>query len=344
MCLAGLLPVRMDIFRWGKKKEVSSSMDDRFGDPSISAPTQGSWNEMPPLRPAKTDYPQSEKVSRLKSFLRSQTVNSQDYPIITESADFPRHPMVDMQNHQRPVSVDGIQGRLEKQRTSNGSSNGTTSRPRLASSPQMHRASYDSLSDSDDSDEDEREHSDRERDSIHRRDRQDSVRHCTTTRSRSQEDHWQVQQQHKTSRRNNQHKSPPLSSTAIMRRYSSQSESTRTYTSTPSTASFSSKHTSMTTPGLHRFSGSAIPPLLKEEEYYSGFNEHAPPPPLPALSLRDNRAGSATRHASPSSSPPTASHSSAREHSRGARSNKRQQSVPMGPQELVPSNDELWGY
>ncbi|OKL56447.1 hypothetical protein UA08_08223 [Talaromyces atroroseus] len=323
----------MDILRWRRKKEVSSRMDDRFGDPSISAPTQGSWNEMPPLRPVKTELAPTDKVGRFKSFLRSHTVDSPDYSISTvERANFPRHPMVDMQNHQRSVSVDRIQERMNN----NSHGNGSTSRPRLSSSPQVHRvSSYDSLTGSD---EDESEHNGHGRDSRDRRDRRDMVRH---SRSRSQEEHWQAHLQHKAPHRNAQHKSPPLSSTAIMRRYSSQSESTRTYNSTPSTATFSSQHTSVTTPGLHGFSGSLVPPLLKEEEYYPGLNHyaHEPLPPIP--SIRNNRAGTRT---SPSSSPPSASNSASRGYSRGARSNKRHHTVPVGPQELVPSNDELWGY
>lgn len=285
-------------------------MDARFGDPSISAPTQGSWNEMPPLRPVKSDFAQSDKVSRFKLMRTQSAAETPGHPVGTERANFPRHPMVDMQNHQRSASVDRNPGRLDRQRSNN-------SMPRLSSSSHGHRRSYESCSASD---EDERD--------VHGDENDATDKPYLSNRSLSRDRHQRVQ--NKAPR---QHKSPPLSSTAVMRRYSSQSESTHTYSSTPSTASFSSKRTSMTTPGLHGFSGSTIPPLLKEEEHALGLDDY--PPPLPS---------SSHTQFSLSSSPPSASHGSSRGPVRAKRPSKRQNAVPVGPQELVPSNDELWGY
>lgn len=338
MCIFDFPHIRMDFLRWRRKREVTSSMDGRFGDPSISAPTQGSWNEMPPLRPVKTEYspPQlSDKAGRFKSFVRSQTVEAPDYSVgsSVERANFPRHPMVDMQNHQRSISVDRIhtEPRSDARQRSNSSNN--NHRPRLSSSPGRHRGSYDSYSDSADDEDDAYD-----RNSIDRRDM--AQRNHTSNQSR--EDNRGAQ--NKRSKTPRHHKSPPLSSTAVMRRCSSQSESARTYSSTPSTASFGSRRTSsVTTPGMHGFSGSAVPPQLREEEHSSSSMppyEHSPPMP----SYRVDRA--VKQHVSASSSPYSASHSSSRGHGhpRGGRPTKRQHTVPIGPQELVPSNDELWGY
>lgn len=313
------MTVRMDIFRWRRRKNLGSNMDARFGDPSISAPTQGSWNEMPYLRTANF-APLPNKVTRFKTLLQSDAVKSSELSGSTDGTNFPRHPRVDMQPRKPPISVD-------RQRS--------VSRTRQSPSPKArHRVSCESLSCSE---EDEEEQQDRPEFANGGR---NTVRRNGPNRSRSQEDNWRAQP--KNNRRDSQQsstqlKSPPLSATAVMRRYSSQSESTRTYTSTPSTATFSSRHTSITTPGLHGFSSSSIPPLLKEEEYATMIDKDAPPvPPIP----RD-RNGSVTS----SSSPPSASRSVFREqHRAGNSNNKRRNGGPVGPQELVPSNDELWGY
>ena len=98
-----------------------------------------------------------------------------------------------------------------------------------------------------------------------------------------------------------------------------------------------SRRTSVTTPGLHGFTASSIPPLLKEEDYATRIDKDAPPVPP----LRIDRDGSVAS----SASPPSASRSAFREHNRAAHSNnKRRNGGAVGPQELVPSNDELWGY
>ncbi|QGA20276.1 hypothetical protein EYB26_007978 [Talaromyces marneffei] len=318
----------MDIFRWRRRKDIGSHMDTRFGDPSISAPTQGSWNEMPYLQPGIAEFaPLPNKVTRFKTLLRSDVVKSPELSSNTDDANFPRHPMVDMQARKRSISVDRIKERHDRQRS--------VSRTRQSPSPRaQYRASCESLSCSEEDGEELPNHAEfdhRERD-IERRN--------VPSRSNSQEDYWRAQS--RNNRRDSQQssmqlKSPPLSATAVMRRYSSQSESTRTYSSTPSTATFSSRHTSVTTPGLFGFSASSIPPLLKEEEYATMFDKDAPPvPPIP----RD-RNGSVTS----SSSPPSASRSVFREqHRAGHSNNKRRNGGPVGPQELVPSNDELWGY
>lgn len=326
MCLLpDCIPVKMDIFRWRKKRALASKMDARFGDPSISAPTQGSWNEMPRLR---SGIMSSNKAGRLKSFLRSEAAESSDPFNGSEHTNFPRHPLVDMQNRQRSASAERVQGHLDRPR--NGS------RPRKSSSPKRHKSSPESLSESD---KDEEEQHSRETEIVAA---SDPVRRYVPSRSRSQEDNWRIQPKdiRRNSRQSIHHKSPPLSATAMMRRHSSQSESTRTYSSTPSTATFSSQRTSMTTPGLPGFSGSFIPPPLKEEEHAALLHEDVPPvPPIPV-----DRLTVSTRSFSSSSSPPSASRSAFRDQPRSGHSNKRRNAGPVGPQELVPSNDELWGY
>lgn len=323
------MTVKMDIFRWRRRKDLGSNMDARFGDPSISAPTQGSWNEMPYLRPGIAEFaPLPNKVTRFKSLLRSDVVKSSEFSGSTDGTNFPRHPMVDTQARKRSISIDRMKERSDRQRN--------VSRTRQSPSPKVrHRASYESLSCSEEDEEEQQDHRDTNGErNIERRN--------VPSRSRSQEDYWRAQP--RNNRRDSQQsstqlKSPPLSATAVMRRYSSQSESTRTYSSTPSTATFSSRHTSVTTPGLHGFSASSIPPLLKEE-YGPMFDKDAPPvPPVPPIPT--DRNGSVTS----SSSPPSASRSVFREqHRAGHSNNKRRNGGPVGPQELVPSNDELWGY
>lgn len=327
MCLPDCMTVKMDIFRWRRRKDLGSNMDARFGDPSISAPTQGSWNEMPYLRPGIAEFaPLPNKVTRFKSLLRSD-VKSSELSGSKDGTNFPRHPMVDMQARKRSISIDRMKERNDRQRS--------VSRTRQSPSPKTrHRASCESLSCSEENEGEQQDHphvANGER---------ETERRNVPSRSRSQEDYWRAQP--RNNRRDSpqssmQVKSPPLSATAVMRRYSSQSVSTRTYSSTPSTATFSSRHTSVTTPGLHGFSASSVPPLLKEEEYATMYDKDAPPvPPIPT-----DRNGSVTS----SSSPPSASRSVFREqHRAGHSDNKRRNGGPVGPQELVPSNDELWGY
>lgn len=328
MCLPDCMTVRMDIFRWRRRKDLGSNMDARFGDPSISAPTQGSWNEMPYLRPGIAEFaPLPNKVTRFKTLLRSDAVKSSEHSGSTDGTNFPRHPMVDMQARKRSISIDRMKEQNDRQRS--------VSRTRQSPSPKVrHRASCESLSCSEEDEEKEQDHhefANGERDA-----EQGNVRN----RRRSKEDYWRAQPRNnrgESQQSSMQVKSPPLSATAVMRRYSSQSESTRTYSSTPSTATFSSRHTSVTTPGLHGFSASFIPPLLKEEAYGTKIDKDVPPvPPIPT-----GRNGSVTS----SSSPPSASRSVFREqHRAGHSNNKRRNGGPVGPQELVPSNDELWGY
>jgi hypothetical protein len=103
-----------------------------------------------------------------------------------------------------------------------------------------------------------------------------------------------------------------------MRRHSAQSTSTITEP-TPITATFSSKHTSMTS-ATSNGAPASIPPLLAEEE--------TTPPPLPKI-------------------PAARSSSTRRDHSTerptSARPARRQPHGTVGLQELVPSYDELWG-
>lgn len=327
MCLPDCMTVKMDIFRWRRRKDLGSNMDARFGDPSISAPTQGSWNEMPYLRPGKAGFATlPNKATRFKTLLRSDVVKSSEMSGSTDATNFPRHPMVDMQTRKRSISIDRTKERSDRQR--NGS------RTRQYPSPEVrHRASCESLSCSEEDQEEQQGHHNTNGVG-------ETERRNVPSRSRSQENYWRAQSGN--NRRDSQQssvqiKSPPLSATAVMRRYSSQSESTRTYSSTPSTATFSSRHTSVTTPGLHGFSTSSIPPLLKEEEYGTRFDKDAPPiPPIPT-----DLSGSVTY----SSSPPSAARSAFREqHRAGHSNNKRRNEGPVGPQELVPSQDELWGY
>lgn len=321
------MTVKMDIFRWRRRKALGSNMDARFGDPSISAPTQGSWNEMPCLRPGRAEFATlPNKVTRFKTLLRSDVVKSSELSGSADVTNFPRHPMVDMQARKRSISTDRMKERSDRQRN--------VSRTRQSPNSEVrHRVSCESLSCSE---EDEEERQDHHNPNGNKNTEQRNV----PSRSRSQEDHWRAQSgnNRRDSQQTSMHlKSPPLSATAVMRRYSSQSESTRTYSSTPSTATFSSRHTSVTTPGLHGFSASSIPPLLKEEEYGTRFDKDAPPiPPIPT-----DLNGSVTS----SSSPPSASRSAFREqHRAGHSNNKRRNGGPVGPQELVPSQDELWGY
>lgn len=320
------MTVKMNIFRWRRRKDLGSNMNDRFGDPSISAPTQGSWNEMPYLRPERAEFaPLPNKVSHFKNLLRPDVAKSSEIPGSTDDINFPRHPMFDMQARKRSMSVDRMKERNSRE--------GSVSRARQSPRNQTRRrASCESLSFSEE-DEEQQIHpglSNAER---------DTERPNAPSRTRSQEDYWRPQP--KNSRRDSQqssmHKSPPLSATAVMRRYSSQSESTRTYSSTPSTATFSSRHTSVTTPGLHGFLPSSVPPLLKEEGHAPMFDKDAPPvPPIPL-----DRTGLVAA----SSSPPSASRSVFREqHGAGNSNSKRRNAGHVGPQELVPSNDELWGY
>ncbi|EED16421.1 hypothetical protein TSTA_015110 [Talaromyces stipitatus ATCC 10500] len=294
-------------------------MDTRFGDPSISAPTQGSWNEMPYLRPGMADFATlPNRVSRIKTCLRPDVVESSEFSGGTDNINFPRHPLVDMQTRKRSISVDRTKKQNDRQRS--------LSRTRQSPSPKArHRASCESPSCS-------------ERDE---EERQEAVHSKTKTepqyanRNGSREDCWRAQSRgtkRDSQQSSIQHKSPPLSATAVMRRYSSQSESTRTYSSTPSTATFRS---SITTPGLHGFSASSIPPLLREEGYAAMFDKDAPPvPPIP----KDRNGSMST-----SSSPHSASRSVFREQHRTGNSNNKRHIRPVGPQEMVPSNDELWG-
>lgn len=327
MCLPDCLTVKMDIFRWRRKKSVGSNMDSRFGDPSISAPTQGSWNETSFPQSRRIDLsPLSNKSTGLKNFKRSPRMESPESSNFTKGTSFPRHPMVGTHIRHRSISADRF-GDQDREQIDIG-------KIRQSPGPKtQYPASCDSLSCLEDEDE-------LNPDSEKTSGTKNSGRPSNNGGSPSQDKHGGMQRNN--DRREGQlsstyHKPPPLSATALMRRYSSQSESTRTYTSTLSTATFSSRRTSVTTPGMHGFPGPSIPPLLKEE-YARNVNNDVPPiPPIP----KDRNENFSTS----SSTPPSASRSVFREHNRGGNSNnKRRNVVPVGPQEMVPSQDELWGY
>ncbi|QKX53706.1 uncharacterized protein TRUGW13939_00786 [Talaromyces rugulosus] len=291
-----------NIFKWRRRRQLSSDMDSRFGDVSISSPNEGSWNEMAHMQTTHSQPPETNKASRLKALFRS---NAAEQPVYTNAVQqpapvvrpekpeiqVPHHPMVDIEAHKRSMSAEGRRG-------SGGRRNGSGQTLVNTGSPRSIGDVLDSSSscscDGDDEEEDERK-----------------IRRPPRQRSQSQDS----SSQHHTSRAARQHRSPPLSSTAVMRRYSSQSAAQSSVTnSTPSTATFSSRHTSMTSAASHGHHQRSIPPRLQEE---------IPPVPTMIPSF------SSTRWA---------------KKSRAKGSTKRATGSSIGPQELVPSHDELWGY
>lgn len=305
MCLLGNMSG--NIFKWRKKRQLSSDMDSRFGDMSISAPNEGSWNEMAHMNATHPQPIETNKSGRLKGLFHSNAagqpmfVNAvqQQAPVARhERVDIqvPHHPMVDIEAHKRSMSADRRRGSGGR-RTGSGQTLVSTGCP---------RSIVDALDSSSccSSDDEEEAEAERERE----------IKRAARQRSKSQDSSSQHRPSRTTRRDTRQyHKSPPLSSTAVMRRYSSQSTAPSSVaTSTPSTATFSSRHTSMTSAASHGHShGPSIPPRLQEEI-----------PPVPAV---------------------TPSFSSTRwpKKSRAKGSSK---GSSIGPQELVPSQDELWGY
>lgn len=290
-----------NIFKWRKRRQLSSDMDSRFGDVSISSPNEGSWNEMAHMQIIHPQPPETNKSDRLKALFRSNAtepvfVNAvqQPAPVVrSERAEIqvPHHPMVDIEAHKRSMSAEGRRGSGGR-RTGSGQTLVNTGSPR--SIVDVLDSSSCSSCDGDDEEEEERE-----------------IRRPPRQRSQSQDSSSQHHTSRTARRDTRQHKSPPLSSTAVMRRYSSQSTAHSSVTnSTPSTATFSSRHTSMTSAASHGHYQPSIPPRLQEE---------IPPVPTMSPSFSSTRWG---------------------KKSRAKGSSKR----AIGPQELVPSHDELWGY
>ncbi|KAH8700172.1 hypothetical protein BGW36DRAFT_123963 [Talaromyces proteolyticus] len=325
MCFPFNMSTKLDFFKWRKRRQLSSDMDARFGDVSISAPNEGSWNEMAHLGLGNTQPSETNKGGRLKTLFRSKPAESppavvtREQPPVTVRADpfpdqVPRHPMVDMEARKRSLSISGDGRRTSGGRRTAGDklwvANGS---PRSYDSNMLDSPSSCSCDGDDEDEEEER--------------RQGEIRRAI--RNRPQRSQSQDSPQNRWDRAQSyRHRSPPLASTAVMRRYSSQS--TATCSATPSTATFSSKHTSLTSAASHGPYAPAIPPLLQEEI-----------PPVPKVHMP-----------SPSltlpASSPNARNALWGKKSRGTsgdrRSNKRSTARTVGPQELVPSYDELWGY
>lgn len=303
MCL--LVNMSGNIFKWRKRRQLSSDMDSRFGDVSISSPNEGSWNEMAYTQSIQPQPPETHKAGRLKALFRSSGVEPPVYrnalqppqPATVVRAErlevqVPHHPMVDIRAHKRSMSAEG-------RRTSGGQ---RTNSGQDIVSHESQRNIVDVLDsssscscDGDDEDEEERR-----------------IRRHPRQRSQSQDSrsHHHMGRARRETRQ--QHRSPPLSSTAVMRRNSAQSTAPSSVTnSTPSTATFSSRRTSTTSAVSHSQYQPSIPPRLQEEV-----------PPVPSMSP-SSRWGKKSRAKS---------------------SSKRPTGSSIGPQELVPSQDELWGY
>ncbi|CRG90077.1 hypothetical protein PISL3812_07118 [Talaromyces islandicus] len=290
-----------NIFKWRKRRQLSSDMDSRFGDVSISSPNEGSWNEMAHTQYIHQQPPETNKAGRLKALFRSNAAEQPVYmnsvqqpaPVVRPERSevrVPHHPMVDIEAHKRSMSADGRRGSGGR-RTASGQTLVHTGSPR--SIVDVLDSSSCCSSDGDDEEEEERE-----------------MKRPSRRRSQSQDSSSQHHHMSRAPRRDiRQHRSPPLSSTAVMRRYSSQSNAHSSVTnSTPSTATFSSRHTSMTSAASHSHYQHGIPPRLPEEV-----------PPVPKI------APSSTRWKKKSRA-------------------KASKGSSIGPQELVPSHDELWGY
>jgi hypothetical protein len=289
-----------NIFKWRKRRQLSSDMDSRFGDVSISSPNEGSWNEMAHMQTIHPQPPETNKAGRLKALFRSNAAEQPVYanavqqpvPAVRPEVQVPHHPMVDIEAHKRSMSAEGRRGSGGR-RTGSGQTLVNTGSPR--SIVDVMDSSSSCSCDGDD----EEEYEERK------------IRRPPRHRSQSQDS----SSQHHTSRAARQHRSPPLSSTAVMRRYSSQSAAHSSVTnSTPSTATFSSRHTSMTSAASHGHHQRSIPPRLQEEI-----------PPVPKVT-------------------PSLSSTRWTKKSRAKGSTKRATGSSIGPQELVPSHDELWGY
>lgn len=305
MCLSIPAIFKMDVFKWGRRHGVASSLDARGGDPCISAPNDGAWSEMAELRPVKTESSKPRRLSRLKSLLRSTAAEvpqqSETRPAVPVIPDIqvPHHPLVDVQEHKRSVSVN-------RERAQRGNRVAVERDLMTSSSREGRMVSHTT--------------------SEHNNDR--PLAHGAGTAAASPQtndlrktiseahDRRMEETDYKDHPGSSFSQSPPLASTSRMRRHS---ESTTTEP-TPITATFSSRHTSMTSATSAGAGASAsIPPLLAEEEMT---------PPLPKIP--------AARSASTRRDPST-------ERPRSARSTRRQTPGTVGPQELVPSYDELWG-
>jgi hypothetical protein len=304
MCLSIHVTCKMDIFRWSKKQAVESSLDTQGGDPSISAPNPGTWSEMPDLRPVKTESSKPGRLSRLKYRLRSKVVEAPEpfethptVPVIPD-VQVPHHPLVHLQQQKRSMNRERA---LIDHPVSGG-------RDVVASSSRQGRK-LSSIAPEDNNDNPDN-------------DAGNGTGSPLTSSLEKTASETPVRRKEETDHRDHRppssSQSPPLASTARMRRHSAQSTSTITEP-TPITATFSSKHTSMTS-ATSTGAPASIPPLLAEEE--------ATPPPLPKI-------------------PAAHSSSTRRDHSterpKSARSARRQPHGTVGLQELVPSYDELWG-
>ncbi|KAL1966416.1 hypothetical protein VTN77DRAFT_4558 [Rasamsonia byssochlamydoides] len=294
------MTAKKNLFKWGRKRDLSSSLDARWGDPAISAPNEGSWNEMPPRKPAVTE-PSAVKPNKARRFVTMLRPKASDSPEHVETGaasvqgvhiqeQLPHHPLVDLRGRDAPTWTRPSRDRMQRPATR-----------RIQS-----RTDYREDTGLENSAEDGRPESQSGSECASERESAPPGR-INETRTRSADVHKSLPWP----------KSPPLASTARMRRYSQQSASTSNDLMTPSTGTFSSKHTSVTS----ATSAASALPLLAESPPMPKII--AVPPP--SHSYRDHQTGrSAT---------------SGRAQKRRDRDRER-----VGPQELVPSYDELWGW
>lgn len=310
MCFGLKMTVKMNLFKWGRKRDLSSSLDARWGDPAISAPNEGSWNEMPPVQPIRTEPTpvRPSKPRRFVTMLRSKASDSTE-PVETGAASsvqgvrntLPHHPLVDLKTAERgrdqtprPDTARRTPSRTDhRQENTAGRSSPEDGRPESRNGSECS------------SEPDESAHTNETT-------AETRARPATDTRKSPP---WP--------------KSPPLAATARMRRYSEQSMSVSTDRMTPSTGTFSSRHTSITSATSAGSSSAASAlPLLAEESppvpKLAAMAAAPPPPPPPSHSHRDHQTG--------------------RSATAGRAHQKRRDPEPVGPQELVPSYDELWGW
>lgn len=306
------MTVKMNPFKLGRKRDLSSSLDSRWGDPAISAPNEGSWNEMPPVQPIRTE-PTPVKPSKARRFvtmLRPKASDSTE-PVETGAASsvqgvrdtLPHHPLVDLRGHHVPTwTAERGRDRMPKPDTAGRTQSRTDYR-------QENTTSYSTPADGRPESRNGSECSSEPDESAH-------INETTAeTRARSATD---------TRKSPPWPKSPPLAATARMRRYSEQSMSVSTDRMTPSTGTFSSRHTSITsaTSATSSSAASALPLLAEESRPVLKLAAMHPPHP-PSHSHRDHQTGKSAT---------------------AGRAQKRRDREPVGPQELVPSYDELWGW
>jgi hypothetical protein len=79
-CLFDTQAANMHLVRRGKKREISSQMDSQWGDPYISAPNEGSWNQGPHqmVNGDVAIVPKQSKAHRLTNFLRANSFSHRE--------------------------------------------------------------------------------------------------------------------------------------------------------------------------------------------------------------------------------------------------------------------------